>query len=336
MAYRLALNVGWREDLAARREALLAKIEAADRAGVDSVWVEEAWGRDAFSLLVQAADRTERIGLATGIVNVFSRSPGALAQHFASLDELSGGRAIAGLGSSGPAVIEGLHGAPWRDPLRRTAECVRVLRALFAGEAADYGDEAPEGARGFALAFRPPRPDLPIHIAALAPRSLRQTARIADGWLPIWTPLEAVPALVRSLRERLPDGASASGRPFEVRSPGPVILTDRPEAVRAAAKEALAFYVVRMGDFYARHLERIGHGELVRAVREAWRAGGREAAAAAVPDAVQQSCAFVTADAAEARDRLAQQAEVGVTLHQADADTDDPAEAERRFRALAA
>ena len=175
MAYRLALNVGWREDLAARREALLAKIEAADRAGVDSVWVEEAWGRDAFSLLVQAAGRTERIGLATGIVNVFSRSPGALAQHFASLDELSGGRAIAGLGSSGPAVIEGLHGAPWRDPLRRTAECVRVLRALLAGEAADYGDEAPEGARGFALAFRPPRPDLPIHIATLAPRSLRQT-----------------------------------------------------------------------------------------------------------------------------------------------------------------
>ena len=115
-----------------------------------------------------------------------------------------------------------------------------------------------------------------------------------------------------------------------------MILTDRPEAVRADAKEALAFYVVRMGGFYARHLERIGHGELVRAVREAWRDGGREAAAAAVPDAVQQSCAFVTADAAEARDRLAQQAEAGVTLHQADADTDDPAEAERRFRALAA
>lgn len=336
MAYRLALNVGWREDLATRREALLAKIEAADRAGVDSVWVEEAWGRDAFSLLVQAADRTARIGLATGIVNVFSRSPGALAQHFASLDELSGGRAIAGLGSSGPAVIEGLHGAPYRDPLRRVAECVRVLRALLAGESADYGDAAPEGARGFALAFRPPRAEVPIYLAALSPRSLRQTARIADGWLPIWTPIEAAPELLGSLRERLPDGGAASGRPFDVRSPGPVILTGRPEAVRAEAKEALAFYVVRMGDFYARHLERIGHGDLVRAVREAWRGGGREAAAAAVPDAAQQSCAFVTADAAEARDRLARQAEAGVTLHQADVDTDDPAEAERRFRALAA
>ncbi len=137
---RLALNIGWQDDLATQREAVLAKAQAADRAGVHSVSVEEAWGRDAFSLLVQIADRTEQIQLATGIVNTFSRTPAALAQHFASLDEISGGRAIIGLGSSGPAVIEGLHGVPFSKPLARTKDYVQILRTLLATAGREFVD----------------------------------------------------------------------------------------------------------------------------------------------------------------------------------------------------
>ena len=336
MTYRLAVNIAWQEDLGAGREAVLQKVEAADRAGAHSVWVEEAWARDAFSVLVLIAARTEQIQLATGIVNVFSRTPAALAQHFATLDEISGGRAIVGLGSSGPAVIEPLHGVPFRNPVARIADYVHIIRAILAGEPLDYeGVEVSAGGR-FTLAFRPPRADVPVYLASLLPRSLRLTAGIADGWLPLWTPLEAMPELVQFIRERRPEDPEGSRRPFEVRSPGPVIVTDDVDRARGEVRGALAYYIARMGDFYARHLERIGYGDLVTSVREAWNEGGRGAAAEAVPDDMQQSCRFVTSDLAEARDRLAQQAEAGITIHQVDVRSDDPAEVERVFAALSA
>ena len=306
---RLALNIGWQDDLSTQREAVLAKAQAADRAGVHSVWVEEAWGRDAFSLLVQIADRTEQIQLATGIVNTFSRTPAALAQHFASLDEISGGRAIIGLGSSGPAVIEGLHG----------------------GEQLKYEGGAVAASGGFTLAFRPPRADVPVYLASLLPRSLRQLAGIADGWLPIWTPIEAVPELVESVQSGVP--ASRNG--LEVRSPGQVIISERAEEMKNATRASLAFYIARMGDFYAQHLQRIGYEELVQSVRGAWKSDGRGAAVAAISEEAQQSFTFVTADVGEARDRLAQQAAAGITVHQVDVDSADPAEVAKRLAELA-
>ena len=328
---RLALNIGWQDDLSTQREAVLAKAQAADRAGVHSVWVEEAWGRDAFSLLVQIADRTEQIQLATGIVNTFSRTPAALAQHFASLDEISGGRAIIGLGSSGPAVIEGLHGVPFNKPLARTKDYVQILRTLLAGEQLKYEGGAVAASGGFTLAFRPPRADVPVYLASLLPRSLKQLAEIADGWLPIWTPIEAVPKLVESVQSGVP--ASRSG--LEVRSPGQVIISERAEEIRNATRASLAFYIARMGDFYAQHLQRIGYEELVQSVRGAWKSDGRGAAVAAISEEAQQSFTFVTPDVGEARDRLAQQAAAGITVHQVDVDSDDPAEVGKRLAELA-
>ena len=336
MTYRLALNIAWQEDLGAGREALLGTVEAADRAGVHSVWVEEAWARDAFTTLVLIAARTEQIQLGTAIVNVFSRTPAALAQHFATLDEVSGGRAIVGLGSSAAGVIETLHGTPFRRPVARTADYVSIIRAVFAGEPLDYEGAEVSAGGGMRLAFQPPRADVPIYIASLLPRSLRQTAEIADGWLPLWTPLEAMPELTRFVRDHRPEDAEASGREFNVRSPGALVVTDDVERARGVARGQLAYYIARMGDFYARHFTRLGHEELVESVRAAWQAGGRGAAAETVPPDMQQSCWFVTSDIGEARDRLAQQVEAGITLHRVEVDSDDPAEQERILAALGA
>ena len=336
MTYRLALNIGWQEDLGAGREAVLRRVEAADRAGVHSVWVEEAWARDAFTTLTLIAARTERIQLGTAIVNVFSRTPAVLAQHFATLDEVSGGRAIAGLGTSAAGVIETLHGVPFRRPVARTADYVAIIRAVLAGEPLDHEGAEVSAGGGMRLAFQPPRADVPIYIASLLPRSLRQTAEIADGWLPLWTPLESMPDLVRYVREHRPADAAASGREFNIRSPGALVVTDDVEGARAAARGQLAYYIARMGDFYARHLTRLGHEDLVRSVRDAWREGGRPAASAAVPAEMQQSCWFVTSDLAEARDRLARQSEAGITIHRVEVVADDPREHERVLAALGA
>ena len=336
MTYRLALNIGWQDDLGAGREATLATVEAADRAGVHSVWVEEAWARDAFTTLVLIATRTEQIQLGTAIVNVFSRTPAALAQHFATLDEISGGRAIVGLGSSAAGVIETLHGTPFRRPVARTADYVRIMRALFAGEPLDYEGAEVSAGGGMTLAVRPPRAGVPIYIASLLPRSLRQTAELADGWLPLWTPLEAMPELARFVHDHRPEDATASGREFNIRSPGALIVTDEVEATRATVRGQLAFYIARMGDFYARHFTRLGHEDLVQSVRAAWSEGGRRAAAEAVPGEMQQSCWFVTSDVAEARDRLAEQVDAGITIHRVDVNAVDPAEQQQTLAALGA
>ena len=126
MPRRICLTLDWQslED----RERIFRQVEIADKVGVDTVWIAEAWGRDAFSLLTQLAERTKRIGLGTGIVNIYSRTPAALAQHFATLDELSGGRAIAGFGTSGPQVIEHFHG------IKGTADLASNGRFLINGQ----------------------------------------------------------------------------------------------------------------------------------------------------------------------------------------------------------
>ena len=131
---------------------------------------------------------TRRIQVGTGIVNVFSRSPGALAQHFATLDWLSGGRAIAGIGASSRYVAEGFHGVPFERPLARMREYVEVLRSLTAGEPLHHRGQLFDLDAGFRLAFQPVRDHIPVYIAAITPRSLQQAAEIADGVMFAVTP----------------------------------------------------------------------------------------------------------------------------------------------------
>src|SRR3712207_3427895 len=149
MARRLAIRLELDGEVDRQRQ--FAYVRAADEAGVEAVFVPETWGRDVFSLLVQVAERTERIRLGPGIVNVFSRSPAALAQHRATLDEISGGRAIAGFGTSGPLVIEQFHGVPFRRPARHLRETVEIVRALVAGRPLHHDGGLFRLERGFTL-----------------------------------------------------------------------------------------------------------------------------------------------------------------------------------------
>src|SRR5512146_1498978 len=147
MAYRIALGVNWqgKPDF----KGLIERARTADDAGVDSIWVAEAWGRDAFTTLTLLAEHTKRIQLATGIVNTYSRTPAALAQHFATLDELSGGRMVIGLGTSGWRVIEHWHGVPFQPSLTRMREYVEIMRLIFAGEPLHYHGKVFKLDRGF-------------------------------------------------------------------------------------------------------------------------------------------------------------------------------------------
>src|SRR5499427_7509025 len=188
MARRIGIGFDWQGSL--DRERAFARAKLAEDAGIDSLWAAEAWGRDAFSLLTQVAERTTRIQLGTGIVNIYSRTPAALAQHFATLDELSGGRAIAGFGTSGPQVIEHFHGVPFKPTLTRMRETIEIFNTLIAGTPLKYQGQLFRLERGFTLRFKPIRPHIPVWIASLNPGALKLTAALTDGWMPIMIPRE--------------------------------------------------------------------------------------------------------------------------------------------------
>ncbi|HVC29775.1 MAG TPA: LLM class flavin-dependent oxidoreductase, partial [Steroidobacteraceae bacterium] len=200
MSKRLGVRAGFGATRAEHQE-VLQKVRIAEELGVESIWTAEAWGRDAFTFLTELALITQRMGVGTSIVNVYSRSAGVLAMTAASIDELSGGRMILGLGSSGANVIEHLHGVPFEKPLRRLREYVEIINTVIAGQPLSYDGEIFQLKRGFTLRdFAPPRPHIPIYIAAITPASIRQTGAIADGIIPIYWPKERLPQLVKSVR----------------------------------------------------------------------------------------------------------------------------------------
>lgn len=320
---RISIGFDWQGST--NREKAFERVRVADAAGVDSVFVAEAWGQDAFSLLTLLADRTERIQLATGIVNIYSRTPAALAQHFATLDELSDGRAIIGLGNSGPRVIEHFHGVPFEPALQRMRETVDLLRAFFRHERVYYDGEVFKLERGFALRFEPVRKEVPIYLATLHPKSVRMTAEIADGWLPTMIPIEN---LARET-ERVKGWVAAAGRDpdgFTVRAPSGVTVANSPakaEEARRRAAGGLAFYCARMGDFYFRQLTRQGYGDEAARVKRAWDEKGASAAIEAVPPEMLDRFGFVGSTEA-CVERLEEQAAAGVDLHGVGVVEDDP------------
>ncbi|HTY53976.1 MAG TPA: LLM class flavin-dependent oxidoreductase, partial [Candidatus Binataceae bacterium] len=177
MPRKIGISVNWQGNLDVKR--VIRQAEIADEAGVDSIWVAEAWGRDAFTLLAILADHTRRVRLASSIVNTYSRTPAALAQHFATLDEVSGGRMIIGLGTSGPQVIEHFHGVKFEPALTRMKEYVEIIDTLIAGTPLRYEGKLFKLNRGFTLRFEPPRKHIPIFIASLNRKSVEFTAQRA-------------------------------------------------------------------------------------------------------------------------------------------------------------
>jgi alkanesulfonate monooxygenase SsuD/methylene tetrahydromethanopterin reductase-like flavin-dependent oxidoreductase (luciferase family) len=267
MARRLALSVGFTGNPEQNRE-LIKRIQIAEEVGVEAVFTAETWGRDQFSLLTQIALNTSKIKLGTGIAPVFGRSPAVLAMTFATLDELSGGRAIIGLGTSGSRVIEHWHGQPFEKPIQRLKEYCEIINLIIAGEKVFYDGEIFKLQRGFKLLFNPVRNHIPIYIASIAPRSMEVVGEVADGWMPIYWPKSKF----RDGLATVGKGMERAGRPAGsvecVASLTTVIEPDPAKAKRMAAGP-ISWYVTNMGDFYHRMLSRNGFAEEVAAMRRA-------------------------------------------------------------------
>jgi coenzyme F420-dependent oxidoreductase len=306
---RIGLTLPRSEDLP--RKEIVEVVQQAEALGYDSVWVGESWGRDGFTWLTQLACHTSRIKLATGITTVYSRSPALIAQTVASLDEISEGRAILGLGTSGPIVIENWHGLPFDRPLRRTREYIEIIRLILSGERVNYKGEVFQ-LKGFRLPFAPVRPGVPIYVASLGPQNLRLTGELADGWLPIYLDAGHLPDFQRDLAS----GAQKSGRALNALDVAPYILacvSEDAEAARHLVKAHLAYYIGGMGTFYANLIARYGFEDEVGLVREAWGKGDRQAAAGQVTDAMVARMA-ICGSPQEGRTQLETYRAAGVTL----------------------
>ncbi len=288
-------------------------VTEAEKLGLDVCWIAEAWGSDAPSALGYLAARTSRIQLGSGIMQVGTRSPVLLAQTALTLADLSEGRFCLGLGSSGPQVVEGLHGVPFAHPLGRMRETVEVIRAVFAGEKVDHDGTyvkipLPGGEGRPMRASTVPNPNIPIYLATLSPRMLALTGEVADGWLGTAFVPEGAEELLRPLR----DGAARAGRTLADLDlcQGAEVAFARDEielAVLAAArKPGVAFSLGGMGtagsNFYYDAYRRQGWGERADRVRDLWLAGDRAAAANAVSDEMVLATTLLgTAESVRAR-----------------------------------
>ena len=262
----------------------------ADRLGASSVWVAEAWGQDAFTPLAYLAARTARIGLATGIAQLGARTPAMLAMSAMSMQRLSGGRFLLGLGTSGPQVMEGWHGVRFAAPVAMTRETIEIVRTVARGdrlvhEGTHYPLPLPDSQGRAIRSMLPPTP-VPIYIAALGPRNLELTGELADGWLGNAFMPEQAEAFLGPLRA----GAAHAGRlldDVDLVIPAAVEITDDADEAARRHADGYAFTIGAMGsrdqNFYNAAFTRQGYGDDVRAVQELWLAGRRDEAAARVP-----------------------------------------------------
>jgi F420-dependent oxidoreductase-like protein len=294
---------------------LLELAREAERLGYDSAWAAEAWGTDAITPLAWLGALTSTIKLGTAIMQLPGRTPANAAMTAATLDLLSGGRFLLGLGTSGPQVVEGWHGQEWGKPLGKTREYVEIVRAALRRERLEHHGEHYDipvsGGTGLGkplkLMLRPQRTEIPIYLAAIAPKAVEQALEIADGWLPIfWSPEQARNVFPL---ERVRDG-------FDVAPSVPALLTDDVESGRNALKEYYSFYVGGMGargtNFYNDLFARYGYEDEAREIQELFLGGRQREAAAKVPDAFVDEVALV-GPVERMRDRLAAWRESGAT-----------------------
>lgn len=309
MKEKSALVVFWKNY---DRKAVLRYAQEADELGYDSFWMPEAWGYEAFSLLTEIACHTKNIRLGTGIVNVFSRSPGLLAMHAATLDEISEGRFLLGLGTSGANVIEGFHGVPYEKPLTRLREYIQVIQTLIAGGRLTQAEATLWDLRHFKLEMTPVRDRVPIYCACLNDKAIRMVGELADGWMPTFWPYEQLD----KGKALLAEGAAKSGRDvnqIEISPFTTVIPMPKKEDSYAMARGAISFYIGGMGVYYHAMLSRMGFAENADKIRDLYVANKRKEAAEAVSDELMEAL-VIAGDPDFCRSRLGQWRDHGVSL----------------------
>jgi len=292
---RLGLNLGYWGSGAADNVALALE---ADRLGFHSLWTAEAYGSDCITPLTWLAAKTERIRVGTAIMQMPARTPANTAMTAATLDLLTGGRVLLGLGVSGPQVVEGWHGVPYGKPLGRTREYVEIVRTILRREKplehhGEHYDIPVRGGTGLGkplkLILHPLRAEIPIYLAAIGPRNVALAAEIADGWLPIFFS----PERMKIHREWLDEGFARAGghrdlSSFDVAPTASIVLGPDAAACRDALKPNLALYIGGMGarerNFYYNLASRYGYDDAASRIQDLFLAGKRQEAAAAVPD----------------------------------------------------
>jgi F420-dependent oxidoreductase-like protein len=291
----------------------------AERLGVESVWVPEFWAGDALTPLAFLAGRTTTIRLATGIAQIGARTPAMLAMSAQSMQALSGGRFVLGIGTSGPQVMEGWHGVRYDKPVQRTRETIEIIRMITRGERLDYQgvvyDLPLPGGEGRSIRSLMPPGDVPVYIASLGPANLRLTGEMADGWIGNSFFPETADVFFDPIRE----GASKSGRDLDDLDLTVAVGLEFTEDVEAAGRrhaEGYAFTFGAMGsettNFYNNAFERQGYGDDVREVQRLWLAGDKEAARKRVPISIGLGTNLVGTDDM-VRERLRLYRAAGVT-----------------------
>ena len=313
-------------------------VVALEKAGLDTVWVAEVYGFDSPTLMGYLAARTETVEIGSAILNVYSRTPALIAQTVAGLDNVSGGRAILGLGASGPQVIEGWHGMPYDRPLGRTREVVDIVRKALRRETLVHDGKSftlplpPDQGLGLGkplkMLTKPERPAVPIYVAALGEKSVKATAEYADGWLPfLFAPERADAVWGESLaagRAKRLDGLG----PLEIAAGGMVAVGDDVKGMLDLARPMFALYIGGMGakgkNFYNDLVSQYGFEEEAAKIQEMYLGGNKRDAEAIVPLELLEMCNLVGPES-YVKERIAAFREAGVTSLQITPVDEDPA-----------
>jgi F420-dependent oxidoreductase-like protein len=311
-------------------------VVAMEQAGLDVVWVAEAYSFDAVSMMGYLAAKTERVQIGSGILPIYSRTPALTAMTAAGLDALSGGRAILGLGASGPQVIEGFHGVPYDKPVARTREIIEICRKVWRRERLTneglYPIPLPEDqgtglGKPLKLINHPKRPDIPIWVASLGDKNVEMTAELADGWLPT----VLMPEKLREVFGPALDAGTAKRAhelgPLQITGGGILALEEEMfEPARQLARGMHALYIGGMGargrNFYNTVFQRQGYPDEAKLVQDLYLDGKKEEAAAALPDDFIEKVTLVGTPS-HVQERIAALREAGVThLHVSPVGTD--------------
>src|SRR5947208_474616 len=288
---RLGLHIGyWGLGLTADEQLKL--VREAESLGFDSVWSAEAYGSDAATVLAWLAGQTSTIKLGSAIFQMPGRTPAMTAMTAATIDQISGGRMIIGLGSSGPQVAEGWHGQRFAGQLQRTREYVAVVRLALARERVEYHGETielplPDGpGKALKLMIAPQQERIPIYLAAIGPKNTALAGEIADGWIPTFFS----PEYVSEFRSSLEEGAAHSGRSlngFDIAPTVNAYVSDDRELARNLMRPVLALYIDGMGsrqqNFYNNLVKRYGFEDAAEEIQDLYLAGKKAQAGTAIP-----------------------------------------------------
>ncbi|MGH9831504.1 MAG: LLM class F420-dependent oxidoreductase [Blastocatellia bacterium] len=292
---RLGLNLGY---WGSNPEDNVALAQEADRLGFHSVWTAEAYGSDAVTTLTWLAAKTGKINVGTAIMQMTARAPAMTAMTAATLDLLTGGRMLLGIGASGPQVVEGWHGVPYGKPVTRAREYVEIIRQILKREAplehhGEHYDIPTKDGSGLGkplkLIIHPLRSNIPIYLAAVGPKNVALAAEVADGWLPIFFS----PERIGVYREWLDEGFAKAGggkdlTMFDIAPTATIVMGDDVAACRNTIKPHLALYIGGMGarekNFYFNIACRYGYEEAASKIQALYLAGKKMEAMMAVPD----------------------------------------------------